>query len=220
MENYFTELLQIDVSKHVEKKGQFSYLSWPFAVQELGKVDPSATWRVERFSGLPYLSTECGVFVEVAVTCKGVTKSQLHPVLDQRNQPIKTPNAFQINTSIQRALVKAIALHGLGLYIYAGEDLPDGAEAAKVSAVKQGTGAITPTTGAWDQMDEDQQKRLQMIADCVLAEIDLKGAAAAAALLHDETEGMVAEEKIALWTRLDSKTRSAIKKANDERKAA
>jgi hypothetical protein len=66
------------------------------------------------------------VFVEVAVTVQGVTLSQLHPVLDHRNRPIPAPTAFEINTSIQRALVKAIALHGLGLYIYAGEDLPNG----------------------------------------------------------------------------------------------
>ena len=109
----------------------------------------------------------------------------------------------------------------MGICGVVGDVDDDGNEASKpAKPIKQGTGAIAPTTGVWDEMDENQQKRLQMIADCVLAEIDLKGAAAAAALLHDETEGMVAEEKIALWTRLDSKTRSAIKKANDERKAA
>ena len=64
------------------------------------------------------------MFVEVAVTVQGITLSQIHPVLDSRNRPLTAPNAFDINTSIQRCLVKAIALHGLGLYIYAGEDLP------------------------------------------------------------------------------------------------
>ena len=68
----------------------------------------------------------------VAVTVQGVTLSQIHPVLDGRNQPILEPSSFDINTSIQRCLVKAIALHGLGLYIYAGEDLPDG-ETPKVT---------------------------------------------------------------------------------------
>jgi len=89
-------------------------------------MHPTATWEVRRFGGLPYLVCEAGVFVEVAVTVEGVTLSQLHPVLDHRNRPISAPTAFEINTSIQRALVKAIALHGLGLYIYAGEDLPSG----------------------------------------------------------------------------------------------
>jgi hypothetical protein len=68
--------------------------------------------------------TDLGVFVEVAVTVQGICLSQIHPVLDSRNRPILAPTAFDINTSIQRCLVKAIALHGLGLYIYAGEDLP------------------------------------------------------------------------------------------------
>ncbi len=123
--NTFRSLFQIDVSKHVEMKGQFSYLSWPFAVAQLRLADPAAFWEVRRFDGLPYLNTELGYFVEVAVTVQGVTLSQIHPVLDHKNRPIMAPSPFDINTSIQRSLVKAIALHGLGLNIYAGEDLPD-----------------------------------------------------------------------------------------------
>ena len=122
--NYFATLNAIDVSQHLEKKGGFSYLSWPYAVAQLRLADPAATWDVRRFDGLPYLACDAGVFVEVAVTVQGVTLSQIHPVLDGRNRPLMSPNAFDINTSIQRALVKAIALHGLGLYVYGGEDLP------------------------------------------------------------------------------------------------
>jgi Protein of unknown function (DUF1071) len=122
--NYFSELAAINVTEHVEKKGQFNYLSWPYAVAQLRSFDDTATWVIQRFNGLPYLSTETGTFVEVAVTVKGVTLSQIHPVLDIRNKPIPVPSAFDINTSIQRCLVKAIALHGLGLSVYAGEDLP------------------------------------------------------------------------------------------------
>ena len=123
-ETYFVELSKIDVNNHVEKKGQFSYLSWPFAVSQLRQFDPVATWHVQRFGGLPYLMTDLGVFVEVAVCVKGVSLSQIHPVLDSKNRPILAPSSFDINTSIQRCLVKAIALHGLGLNLYAGEDLP------------------------------------------------------------------------------------------------
>lgn len=128
--NYFARLSAINVSEHIEKKGGFSYLSWPYAVSQLRLADPSATWEVRRFDGKPYLLCEAGVFVEVAVTVQGVTLSQIHPVLDGRNRPIPQPTAFDINTSIQRCLVKAIALHGLGLYIYAGEDLPQAAAEA------------------------------------------------------------------------------------------
>ena len=122
--NYFSELAAINVTEHVEKKGQFNYLSWPYAVAQLRSFDDTATWVIQRFNGLPYLSTETGTFVEVAVTVRGITLSQIHPVLDSRNKPIPVPSAFDINTSIQRCLVKAIALHGLGLSVYAGEDLP------------------------------------------------------------------------------------------------
>jgi hypothetical protein len=122
--NYFATLNSINVSDHIEKKAGFSYLSWPYAVAQLRMADPAATWEVRRFNELPYLACEAGVFVEVAVTVQGVTLSQIHPCLDARNRPLMAPDAFQINTSIQRCLVKAIALHGLGLYIYAGEDLP------------------------------------------------------------------------------------------------
>lgn len=128
MENYFQRLSQIDVSAHVEKKGGFSYLSWPFAVAQLRLADPTALWEVRRFDGLPYLRTENGTLVEVAVTVQGITLSQIHPVLDHRNRPIAEPSVFDLNTSLQRALVKAIALHGLGLSLYAGEDLPTGSE--------------------------------------------------------------------------------------------
>jgi Protein of unknown function (DUF1071) len=122
--NYFATLNAINVSEHIEKKGGFSYLSWPYAVAQLRLADATASWEVRRFNGLPFLITEAGVFVEVAVTVQGVTLSQIHPVLDGRNRSMLAPTSFDINSSIQRCLVKAIALHGLGLYIYAGEDLP------------------------------------------------------------------------------------------------
>ena len=131
IDNNFLELAKVDCSEHVEKKGNFTYLSWVFAVNELAKRHPSASWEIKRFPlndggtvMMPYLKTELGYFVEASVTIDGVDRSQLHPVLDHRNKPIEKPTTFDINTSAQRALVKAIALHGLGLYIYAGEDLP------------------------------------------------------------------------------------------------
>ncbi len=144
--NYFTRLNQINVNDHVEKKGQFSYLSWPYAVAQLRLADPAACWEVRRFDGLPYLKTETGYFVEVAVTVQGITLSQIHPVLDGKNRCIAEPTAFDINTSTQRCLVKAIALHGLGLYIYAGEDLPEGDKPTEESGQKT-VAPITPING-------------------------------------------------------------------------
>lgn len=132
--NPFVELYEINVSSNVDKKGNFSYLSWPFAVAELCKRHPSATWEVMRFPlpdnnavMVPYMHTPLGYFVEVVVTVDGVARGQVHPVLNHQNKPIAAPTTFDINTAAQRCLVKAIGLHGLGLYIYAGEDLPEGA---------------------------------------------------------------------------------------------
>ena len=125
-QNTFMKLFKTDVSKYTEKKGKFNYLSWAYAVQELKKVCPTARWGVTKAEdGSPFFQTACGYFVEVWVDVDGVSLSQVHPVLDNRNQAIESPNAFQINTSLQRALAKCIALHGLGLYIFAGEDLPE-----------------------------------------------------------------------------------------------
>ena len=124
--NYFTELDRVDVTRHIEKKGKFSYLSWAYAVRELKKRHPSATWTVHEYgeNNIPYIKTECGFFVKVTVTVDDVDATQVHPVLDHQNKSVNAPNAFQINTSIQRCLAKAIALHGLGIHLYAGEDLP------------------------------------------------------------------------------------------------
>ena len=126
----FEKLNKIDVNKHKKKKGQFDYLSWPLAVQELLKVCPDAEWEVHEYpneDGLtaPYMTTSAGCFVKVSLTCEGITRTQVHPVTDHRNQTIAQPNSQEINTSIQRCLAKVIALHGLGLYIFAGEDLPE-----------------------------------------------------------------------------------------------
>ncbi len=131
MSNYFKTLSEIDVSPHVKQKGNFSYLSWPVAIEILGLHHPSADILIKRFPLpsqpellVPYLETPLGYFVEVSVIIEGVVRSQLHPILDYKNEPVAVPSTFDINTSLQRALVKAIALHGLGLFIYQGEDLP------------------------------------------------------------------------------------------------
>jgi hypothetical protein len=122
-ENQFKKLQDINVDQYREKKGRFDYLSWAIALRELKKIYPTATFEVIKYDNKPYCKTETGYFVEVAVTVNDVTQSQIHPVLDNANRPIAKPNCFQINTSIQRCLAKAIALHGLGLSLFAGEDL-------------------------------------------------------------------------------------------------
>tara|TARA_R100000808_G_scaffold24544_1_gene56803 strand:+ start:553 stop:1140 length:588 start_codon:yes stop_codon:yes gene_type:complete len=139
-ESTFDILSKVDVNEHKKKKGQFDYLSWPWAVAEMLKAKPEASWHVHEYEIdgkiCPYMSTEAGFFVKVSVTIDGILRSQVHPVLDNRNQTIESPNAQEINKSIQRCLAKAIALHGLGLYIYAGEDLPE-PDALNESEIKE-----------------------------------------------------------------------------------
>lgn len=202
-ENYFTKLAAIDCGKHIEKKNNFSYLSWPFAVAKLRETDPAATWEVVRFNGLPFLATECGYFVEVAVTVQGVRLSQIHPVIDHRNQPIAKPSAYQINTSLQRCLVKAIALHGLGLYIYAGEDLPGAvayddtpqkpdpqAQALLEAAAKKGTEELRH---CWKkQLTEDQR----VSCEGILPELKVRAAAVVLPPRHADDPG---DKAVAHW---------------------
>jgi hypothetical protein len=115
----FNELRKINVTEKVEKKNGLSYLSWAWAVDTLLQHDPTATWEYK-----PHQMWGDTVMVFCEVKAFGVSRTAQLPVMDHRNKAISEPDAFQVNTAMQRCLAKAIALHGLGLYIYAGEDLP------------------------------------------------------------------------------------------------
>lgn len=125
MESVFKELSAIDTAPLVKKKGALGYISWSVAVRELLKKQPSASWEFTSFDGLPYLKTETGFYVECEVKVGDVSRKQMMPVLDNRNKPLSSPNAFEINKSQMRTLAKCIALHGLGLDLWAGEDIDD-----------------------------------------------------------------------------------------------
>jgi hypothetical protein len=133
----FEQLRSINVSNYIEKKGNLSYLSWAYAVDQLLLKDTSATWEY-RFGKemigndetsieveVPYVRIGATAMVFCTVRAFGVERTAQLPVMDNRNKPISHPDAFQVNTAMQRCLAKAIALHGIGLYIYAGEDLPE-----------------------------------------------------------------------------------------------
>jgi hypothetical protein len=132
------DLIKVDTSRHIEKKNGLSYLSWAFAWTEALKADPSANFHVESFTyddvTLPFMKIGDTAMVWVSVTMFGQKRTCMLPVMDHRNKPIPKPDAFQVNTAIMRCMVKALALHGLGLHIYAGEDLPE--------SVDQDTGEI------------------------------------------------------------------------------
>jgi hypothetical protein len=116
----YNEIRKINVNEHTDKKGKFTYLSWAWAVDQLLQIDPSATWDYQ-----PPMQFGDTLMVFCSVTAFGKTMTSQLPVLNHQNKAISNPNAMDVNTAMQRCLAKAIALHGLGLYIYAGEDVPD-----------------------------------------------------------------------------------------------
>lgn len=211
-ENYFTALASVDVKGHIEKKGKFSYLSWPFAVSELAKRHPDAEIEVREWDGFPAVRGPKGWMVQVSVTIKGVKRTQWHPILNNNNAPIMEPSVFDVNTSIQRALVKAVAMHGLGLYIYAGEDLPIDAAPEPKDENKPLEIRGNPNEGNWEAMNEEEQAYLLRVAGVAAQKFANEGADAAFTYL--ESLGLDAQEKAALWTRFDSKIRSGLKKAH------
>ena len=123
MSKVFEVLNNVDVSGLTDIKGKFRYLSWSNAVREASKLFPSMTWEMTKWDYLPYLKTELGYFVECTVTIEGLVKTQMMPVLDFKNKTATAPMASDINKSQMRALAKAIALHGLGIELWAGEDI-------------------------------------------------------------------------------------------------
>jgi hypothetical protein len=115
----YAELRKVDVSKYVEKKNGLTYLSWAWAVDQLLMQDPTATWEYAEPKMFGHT-----MMVFCTVNAFGVSRTAQLPVMNHRNQAVDNPDSFQVNTAMQRCLAKAIALHGLGLYIYNGEDLP------------------------------------------------------------------------------------------------
>jgi len=200
----FEILSAIDVTQHIEKKGNLSYLSWAWAVDQLLRADPAATWSYNQ----PTLFGET-MMVNCTVTAFGKNMSMQLPVMDFRNKAIASPDAFAVNTAMMRCLVKAIALHGLGLYIYAGEDLPlndDGSAETKPPAAPASAKAITKDV--WDTMPEATKRHLQGIADVVREHLNAEDIGMAVAALKEVTD---ADEKTAIWSRFESKERTAIK---------
>lgn len=140
---HFNKLFQLDVNEHVEKKNNLSYLTWAWAWAEVKKIYPDASYTIKTFeNGLPYVyDPNTGYMVFTTVTIEGLTHEMWLPVMDGANKAMKAEaytyttkygekdvepaSMFDINKTIMRCLVKNLAMFGLGLYIYAGEDLPE-----------------------------------------------------------------------------------------------
>jgi len=120
------QLLKTNVNEHTEKKNGLTYLSWAWAWAEALKADSSASYKTEMFGDKCFMDVNGTAMVFVTVTMFGKPMTCQLPVMDFRNKAILNPDAFAVNTAIMRCMTKALALHGLGLYIYSGDDLPEG----------------------------------------------------------------------------------------------
>lgn len=142
--NYFEELNNINVSGKTEKKNGLTYLSWAWAWAELKKLHPDAFYTIyENADGWNYHTDGRTAWVKTGVTVNGIEHIEYLPVMDFKNKsiPADAVTSFDVNKAIQRSLTKAVARHGLGLYIYAGEDLPEEErveeKAAKVEVISK-----------------------------------------------------------------------------------
>jgi hypothetical protein len=210
-----SDLLKIDVSAHTEKKNNLTYLSWAWAWTKVLEIDPQATWEAVEFNGVPCtFLPDTSAMVKTIVTIKGHAKSCWLPVMNHRNQAIKGPDAFAINTAIVRCLTKTISMHGLGLYIYAGEDLPESADAEPhLKEVKRQGGL----TGIGDDLSQDWKDYLQatakLVSDLVMAgELDKANA-------EKYREPMDEIQELYMERFMDSKVRSALRKHNQPKAA-
>ena len=148
MSEVFKKLNVINVNEYTEQKNGLTYLSWAWAWTELKKVYPDASYKIRQFDGKPYLYDEnLGYMVMTEMTVDGITHEMWLPVMDNKNKAMKDreytvksgkyessvqpATMFDINTAIMRCLTKNISMFGLGLYIYAGEDLPEESEERK-----------------------------------------------------------------------------------------
>ena len=194
---HFDKLYEINVNNHTEEKNGLTYLSWAWAWAEIKKVYPDATYTIKKFeNSLPYVYDETvGYMVFTEVTIEGLTHEMWLPVMDGANKAMKSysytyttkygektvdaATMFDINKTIMRCLVKNLAMFGLGLYIYAGEDLPQ-IEEKKIE--KELAIALVNTLKAEGFSDEDigkslskyKVKKAEELTEAQYAEILLK----------------------------------------------
>lgn len=124
----FETLNAVNVNEHTEKKNGLTYLSWAWAWAEVKKQYPEATYTIyENADGWFYHTDGKTAWVKTGVTIDGLEHIEYLPVMDYRNKsiPVDAVTSFDVNKAIQRSLTKACARHGLGLYVYSGEDLPE-----------------------------------------------------------------------------------------------
>ena len=188
MATVFENLNSVNVGDHIEKRENLSFLPWAWAWAEVKKRYPSAQYTIyENKDGWNYHTDGRTCWVKTGVTIEGLEHIEDLPVMDYRNKSIPLDNvtSFDVNKAIQRSLTKACARHGLGLYVYAGEDLPEAEQAPAqapaqapqgssrdiniktiiILAEKYGKANVINANGyngrTWDQLTDDEVKKLK-----------------------------------------------------------
>lgn len=156
----FAELREIDVSQYVEKKGKFTYLSWAWAVDQLLQQDEKATWQFRE----PTIYPDNTMMVWCDINAFGKTMTSYLPVMNNMNRAIKNPDAMAINTAMQRCLAKGIGLLGIGLYIYAGEDIPEG-DPAEILWKTYETQGKEGATAYYKNLTEEERKHCEKVIE-------------------------------------------------------
>ena len=203
-----------NVNDHTEKKGQLTYLSWAWAWDIVLQHDEDASWEAKEYRTAAGNTVPCMYFpdhtamVSVTVTIKGKAKSCVLPVMDNRNKSIVDPTSFHINTAIMRCMTKAVSMFGLGLYIYAGEDLPSIDEDEKKTVVKVKLPALA---GIGDDLPQDIKTMLENLALTVTHFVNVKNDPEGALDAIYEVNP-IDDEKIYLDRQLPSNVRSTLRR--------
>lgn len=205
----FQTLNEINVNEHTEKKNGLTYLSWAWAWAELQKMYPDATYEVSKYGEdqKPYIYDEnLGYMCHTTITIEGTTREMWLPVMDNKNKAMKNEpytyqswngykkvyeekkveaaTMFDINTTIMRCLVKNIGMFGLGLYIYAGEDLPENVD--NNQPTPQAAQKPIPQTHAPNQSNQPAAEKKPVITEKLKKQIE--------AFLNQQTDYKVVED--------------------------
>lgn len=191
-------MLSLDCGQFIEKRGNLSYLSWASAWDRVLREDPTANYHVHQFADGPVqrMPTK-GWMVWVDVTIHGLTRTMYLPVMDNRNQAIAEPDAFAINKTIQRALAKGIAMHGLGLYVYRGEDVPEGGKGQPEDSLDPETDPPDENRMRKERHDAAmEQPHVHEAVDTIKTALAAGDLTTAAAAWWDKLDD---EDKMAIW---------------------
>lgn len=221
------DLLETNVNAHIEKKVNLSYLSWAWAWDYALRADPTATYKVETYEEVgqtgakrtvPYMNINGTCMVWVTVTIFGKPMTCQLPVMDHRNKAVPNPDAFQVNTAIMRCMTKCLGLHGLGLYIYSGEDLPTPYEKVPESKPYVDNNLKMPATkGIGDDLSDDWKAYLEDTAAVVASLVekgDLEQANYEMFKEPDVDDDMI----IFMESKMGSKAKNAMRKFNESKK--